>query len=56
MGFSMIAVDHQAEVLQRLCPQRAVVIEQGRIIQQGTWAELYSAPATPLLESLLAPL
>jgi ABC-type sulfate/molybdate transport systems ATPase subunit len=56
MGFSMIAVDHQAEVLQRLCPQRALVIEQGRIVQQGAWAELYSAPATPLLRSLLEPL
>jgi ABC-type sulfate/molybdate transport systems ATPase subunit len=56
LGFSMIAVDHQAEVLERLCPQRAVVLEHGKIVQSGTWAELYSAPATPLLASLLAPL
>ena len=56
MGFSMIAVDHQAEVLRKLCPQHAVVLEQGRIVQQGTWEELSRAPATPLLESLLAPL
>jgi molybdate transport system ATP-binding protein len=56
LGFSMIAVDHQAEVLKRLCPQRAVVLEHGKIVQSGTWAELYSAPATPLLASLLAPL
>jgi molybdate transport system ATP-binding protein len=56
IGFSMIAVDHQAEVLKRLCPQQAIVLEQGSIVQSGTWAELYKSPATPLLESLLAPL
>jgi ABC-type sulfate/molybdate transport systems ATPase subunit len=56
IGFSMIAVDHQAEVLQRLCPQQAIVLEQGRIVQRGAWSQLYSASATPLLGSLLAPL
>jgi ABC-type sulfate/molybdate transport systems ATPase subunit len=56
MGFSMIAVDHQAEVLNRLCPERVIVLERGMIVQQGTWIELYNAPATPLLRSLLAPI
>lgn len=56
VGFSMIAVDHQAEVLRRLCPARAVVLEHGNIVQQGTWEELCRAPASPLLGSLLAPL
>ncbi len=56
LGFSMIAVDHQAEVLRRLCPQRAVVLEHGEIVQQGVWDDLYAAPATPRLRSLLAPL
>jgi ABC-type sulfate/molybdate transport systems ATPase subunit len=56
IGFSMIAVDHQAEVLKRLCPQQAIVLERGQIVQRGTWTELYNAPATPLLGSLLAPL
>src|SRR6266853_2277368 len=51
MGFSMIAVDHQAEVLRRLCPRQAVVLEQGRMVQQGKWEELLRAPATPLLRS-----
>jgi ABC-type sulfate/molybdate transport systems ATPase subunit len=54
VGFSMIAVDHQSEVLRRLCPEMAIVIEQGQIVQRGTWAELCNAPATPLLRSLLA--
>jgi molybdate transport system ATP-binding protein len=56
IGFSMIAVDHQAEVLKRLCPQQAIVLEQGRVVQRGSWTELCNAPGTPLLGSLLAPL
>jgi ABC-type sulfate/molybdate transport systems ATPase subunit len=56
LEFSMIAVDHTAEVLTRLCPRRAIVLEHGKVVQSGTWDELRSAPATPLLSSLLAPL
>ena len=56
IGFSMIAVDHQAEVLQRLCPEQAIVLEQGRVVQSGSWSQLCNAPATPLVRSLLAPL
>lgn len=56
LGFTMIAVDHQAEVLRRLCPAQAVVLEAGGIVQRGSWESLYTAPATPLLQSLLAPL
>ncbi len=55
LGFTLIVVDHQADVLERLCP-RAVVIEEGRIVQDATWAQLRSAPATPLLADLLGPL
>jgi ABC-type sulfate/molybdate transport systems ATPase subunit len=53
--FTMVVVDHVAEILERLCP-RAVVIEEGRAVQRGTWGELRAAPATPLLGELLAPL
>ncbi len=56
LGFSMIAVDHQADVLRRLCPEMAVVLEQGEVVQRGSWTDLCTAPATPLLRSLLAPL
>ena len=55
-GFSMIVVDHQVEVLRRLCPEDVIVLEGGRVIQRGTWAALYDAPATTLLRSLLDPL
>src|SRR5215472_7750582 len=56
MGFSMIAVDHQAEALRRLCPGQTVVLEQGKVVQQGTWEELCRNPATPWLSPLLSPL
>ena len=56
LGFSMIAVDHQAEVLKRLCPEQALVLENGQIVQRGGWDELYGTPASPLLQSLLTPL
>lgn len=55
LGFSMIAVDHQAELLARLCPQRVIALQDGKIVQQGNWEELHRAPATALLRSLLAP-
>jgi ABC-type sulfate/molybdate transport systems ATPase subunit len=56
LGFSMIAVDHQAEILRRLCPGEAIAIEDGKVVQRGNWDELNGAPATPLLRSLLSPL
>ena len=56
LGFSLIVVDHQIDVLKRLCPNGAVVIEAGRVVQRGSWVELYDDPATPLLRSLLAAL
>jgi ABC-type sulfate/molybdate transport systems ATPase subunit len=56
LRFSMIAVDHQAEVLQRLCPDRAIALEDGEIAQRGGWDQICDAPATPLLRSLLTPL
>ncbi|HUN29879.1 MAG TPA: ATP-binding cassette domain-containing protein, partial [Alphaproteobacteria bacterium] len=55
LGFMMLLVDHESDVLERLCT-RAVVVEQGRIVQDGTWSELRARPATPLLAQLLAPL
>jgi molybdate transport system ATP-binding protein len=56
LGFSMIAVDHQADVLRRLCPEMAVVLEHGQVVQRGSWIDLCTSPATPVLRSLLAPL
>jgi ABC-type sulfate/molybdate transport systems ATPase subunit len=55
IGFTMIVVDHQAHILERLSPQVAV-LERGRVIQKGAWADVHAAPATDLLKKLLDPL
>jgi len=55
LGFTMIVVDHQAHMLERLSPHVAV-LEQGRVIQQGEWEQVRTAPATDLLKKLLDPL
>ena len=53
LGFALIAVDHRAEILEKLCT-RIAAIESGRIVQQGSWSALAAEPATPLLARLLA--
>jgi len=53
--FILIVIDHQAEILERLCRQ-AAVISQGRIIQEGNWDEIRRTPVNRAVEQLLAPL
>lgn len=55
LGFTMLVVDHEAELVERLCP-RTIVIEAGRVVQDAAWNELRAHPATPVLAQLLAPL
>jgi ABC-type sulfate/molybdate transport systems ATPase subunit len=55
LGFTLLVVDHQPAILERLTT-RALVVEDGRVVQDGTWETLRAAPATPLLRELLAPL
>jgi ABC-type sulfate/molybdate transport systems ATPase subunit len=55
LGFTLLVVDHQPAILERLAA-RVAVIEDGRLVQTAGWAELRAAPATPLLRDLLAPL
>ena len=55
IGFSMIVVDHQAEILERLC-SCVSVIDRGRVIQEGSWDAIRAAPANPILGQLLKPL
>ncbi len=55
IGFIMIVVDHESEILERLCSCVAV-IRQGHIIQEGTWRDVRSAPVDSALENLLKPL
>ena len=55
LGFTLVVVDHEPEILERLCV-RTVVVEEGRVVQDASWQQLRAAPATPLLAELLAPL
>ncbi len=52
LNFTMVAVDHRAEILGRLC-DRVAVIEAGRIVQEGSWTDLTESPATELTARLL---
>lgn len=54
IGFALIAVDHQGDVLSQLCPRVAAMLD-GKIVQQGSWPELRRAPE-PRIAALLAPL
>jgi molybdate transport system ATP-binding protein len=53
LGFALLVVDHNPDVLGRLCPT-ALVMLQGRELVRGTWAELAAVP-DPRLRALLAP-
>ncbi len=53
LGFTLIAVDHRVDILEKLCT-RAIAIEDGRVVQEGAWPELTAAPATPKLARLLS--
>jgi len=55
LQFTLLVVDHDPEGLERLCPH-VIALEQGRVIQQGSWRELGDKPATPSLRALLDPL
>jgi ABC-type sulfate/molybdate transport systems ATPase subunit len=55
LGFTMVVVGHESDVLERLC-SRVIAIEDGRTVQDASWAELRTRPATPLLAQLVAPL
>ena len=53
LGFALLVVDHNPDVLSRLCPT-ALVMLQGRELVRGTWTELAATP-DPRLRALLAP-
>jgi molybdate transport system ATP-binding protein len=53
LGFTLIAVDHRPELLQKFCT-RVAIIESGCIVQQGSWHELSATPATPAIAGLLS--
>lgn len=55
LGFCLIVVDHESEILERLC-SRVAVIANGQMIQKGTWVDVRQAPVNSALHDLLKPL
>ncbi len=55
LHFTLLVVDHDAEILARLTPS-AIVMEAGREVAQDSWENLRAHPPTELLARLLAPL
>lgn len=55
LRFTLLLVGHEVEVVERLCP-RVLALEQGRVVQEGAFADLRAKPATKVLAQILAPL
>jgi iron(III) transport system ATP-binding protein len=47
-GSTMVVVDHDPRDVERLCPQ-AVVLQAGRLMEQGEWSVRPAASGTPSL-------
>jgi ABC-type sulfate/molybdate transport systems ATPase subunit len=54
LGFTLVAVDHQPEVLETLCPE-VLAMAAGRVVASGSWEQVRRRPPASL-EPLLAPL
>ncbi|MCC6214135.1 MAG: ATP-binding cassette domain-containing protein [Polyangiaceae bacterium] len=53
LGLPALVVTHDPEDARRL-GRRVAVLEEGRVTQLGTWAELEARPASPFVEQLVA--
>ncbi|MET9443579.1 ABC transporter ATP-binding protein [Streptomyces sp. NPDC006610] len=53
LGLACLFISHDLAVVRRLA-HRAVVLREGRIIEQGTTAALWAAPSHPYTRALLA--
>ena len=51
-GLSMLFISHDLAVVRCLCP-RALVMEKGRVVEEGPTAKLFSAPEAPFTKELL---
>ncbi len=53
LGLSILFISHDLRVVYQLC-DRVMIMQQGRIVEQGDSDEVYFSPQHPYTESLLA--
>lgn len=52
LGITILLITHEMEVVKRICDQ-VVVIDKGRLIEQGTVSEIFSNPKTELAQEFI---
>ena len=52
MGVTIVLITHSLTVARNIC-QRIAVMEGGRIVEQGTTADIFDNPQTPITQALL---
>ncbi|MGC5703994.1 ATP-binding cassette domain-containing protein [Pseudomonas sp. NFXW11] len=55
LGLTIILITHEMAVIREIC-DRVVVLEQGRIVEQGPVWHVFGNPQHPVSKTLLAPL
>ena len=53
LGITILLITHEMEVVKRICDQVAV-IDEGRLIEQGTVSEIFSNPKTELAQEFIS--
>ena len=52
LGVTMVVITHSLAVAQKIC-NRIAVIDAGRIVEEGTTAEVFSNPKSPVTRELI---
>ena len=52
LGVTMVVITHSLAVAQKIC-NRIAVIDAGRIVEEGTTAEAFSNPKSPVTRELI---
>lgn len=52
LGLTIVLITHQMEVIKQICTKMAVMSE-GKIVEQGSVADLFAAPQHPVTKELL---
>ncbi len=55
LGLTIVLITHEMAVIRQIC-DRVVVLEHGRIVEQGPVWQLFGAPRAEATQALLAPL